>query len=167
MSKSNTKCTASRNECRKNRQLSVYFFTMTETTILSQVGNNYPRVPVANSQLNVQTNLGTFQHTLTSNEKRDNISAANGQQLNHPFNIINSVATKNIAHITENQTAGISQAWQKLYQQQLLGNHLLHIEIENNIEPIIFAQPYRTRTINDCNFASTKQFVGVTNSDKK
>ena len=111
---------------------------MTETTIVSKVGNKYPRVPVANSQLNVQTNLGTFQNALTSNEKRDNISAANGQQLNHPFNTINSVATKNIAHITDNQTAGISQAWQKLYQQQLLGNHLVHIEIENNIEPINF-----------------------------
>ena len=67
--------------------------TMAETTISSQVMNSYPTVPVSNFQMNTQINLGTWQNTMTSNEKRNNIYEANGEPLNHPFDIVNSVAT--------------------------------------------------------------------------
>ena len=42
---------------------------------------------------------------MTSNEKGNNIYDANGELLNHPFNIVNSVATRKIAHNTEDQIA--------------------------------------------------------------
>ena len=103
---------------------------------------------------------------MTSNKKR-NIYDANGELLNHPFNIVNSVATRNIAHNTEDRIAGSSQSWQNLHQQQLLGNHLVQNEIENNIEPNHFVQQYRTKTINDCNSASLNLLLGLPNSDKK
>ena len=85
--------------------------TMAETTIRSKVRNSYPTVPVSNSQMNTQINPGTPQITMTSNEKGNNIYDANGELLNQPFNIKNSVATRNIAHITEDQIAGSSQFW--------------------------------------------------------
>ena len=119
--------------------------TMVETTISSEVRNSYPTVLVSNSQMNTQINPGTSQNTMTSNEKGNNICDANGELLSHPFNIVNSVATRNIAHNTEDQIAGSSQSWQNLPQQQLLGNHLVRNEIENNIEPSHFVQPYRIK----------------------
>ena len=130
--------------------------TMAETTISSQVGNSYPKVPVSNSQMNTQINPCTSQNRMTSNEKWNNIYDANGELLNHPFNIVNSVATRNIALNTEDQTAGSSKSWQ-----------ILHHEIENNIEPNNFVQQYKAKTINDCNSAPVKQLLGQPNSGKK
>ena len=141
--------------------------TMAETTISSQVRNSYPTVPVSNSQMNTQRIPVTSQNTMTSNEKRNNIYDANRELLNHPFNIVNSVATRNIAHIIEDQIAGSSQSWQNLHQKQLLCNHLVQNESANNIEPTHFAQQYRTKTINGCNSASVNQLLGLPNSDKK
>ena len=80
---------------------------------------------------------------------------------------MNSVATRNIAHNTEDQLAGSSQSWQNVHQQQLLGNHLVRHEIANNIEPNLFVQQYGTKTINDCHSASVNQLLGLPNSDKK
>ena len=79
---------------------------MAETTIASKVRNSYLTAPVADSPMNTQINLCGLQHTMTSNEKGNKIHAANGQQINNPFNIVNSVATKNFAHKTEDQIAG-------------------------------------------------------------
>ena len=141
--------------------------TMAETTISSEVRNSYPTVLVSNSQMNTQINPGTSQNTMTSNEKGNNIYDANGELLNHPFNIVNSVATRNIAHNTEDQIARSSQSWQNLHQQQLLGNLLVRNEIENNIEPSPFEQPCRIKTINDCNSAAVNQLLGLPKSDKK
>ena len=141
--------------------------TMAKTTISSQVRNSYPTVLVSISQMNTQINPGTLQNTMTSNEKGNNIYDANGELLNQPFSIVNSVATTNIAHNTEYQIAGSSQSWQNLHQQQLLGNNLVRNEIENNIEPNLFVQQYRTNTINDFNSASVNQLLGLTKSDKK
>ena len=121
------------------------FCTMAETTIPSKVRVSYPTVLVSNSQMNTQINPGTSQITMTSNEKGNNIYDANGELLNQPFNIVNSVATRNIAHNTEDQIAGSSQSWPNLHQQQLHGNHFVRNEIENNIEPSHFVQPYRTK----------------------
>ena len=109
--------------------------TMAETMISSQVRNSYPTVLVSNSQTNTQITPGTLQNKMTSNKKGNEIYDANGELLKHPFNIVNSVATRNIAHNTEIQIAGCSQSWQNLHQQQLLGNNLVRNEIENNIEP--------------------------------
>ena len=67
--------------------------TMAETTISSQVRKSYPTVPVSNFQMNTQINFGTWQNTMTSNVKRNNIYEANGEPSNHPFDIVNSVAT--------------------------------------------------------------------------
>ena len=114
--------------------------TMAETTIASQVRHRYTTVPVFNSQVKSQMNPGTSQHTMTSNEKGNNIYAANEELLNRSFNIVNSSATKNIAHKTGDLIAGISQSWQNLHQPQLLGNHLVRNEIENNTEPGHFLQ---------------------------
>ena len=100
-----------------------------------------------------------------SNEKRNNIYDANGELLNHPFNIVNTDATRNIAHNTEDQIAGSSQSWQNLLQQQLLGDHLVRNEVKNNIEPRHFVQPYRIKTINDCNSATVNQLLGLPKSD--
>ena len=119
--------------------------TMAEITISSEVRNSYPVVLVSNSQMNTQINPCSSQNTMTSNEKGNNIYDANGELLNHAFYIVNSVATRNIAHNTEDQIAGSSHSWQNLHQQQLLGNHLVRNEIENNIEPSHFVQPYRTK----------------------
>ena len=80
---------------------------------------------------------------------------------------MNSVATRNIAHNTEDQLAGSSQSWKNVHQQQLLGNHLVRHEIANNIEPDLFVQQYGTKTINDCHSASVNQLLGLPNSDKK
>ena len=66
--------------------------------------------------MNTQINPGKSQNTMTSNEKGNNIYEANGEPLNHPFNIVNSVATRNIAHNTEGQIAGSSQSWQNFHQ---------------------------------------------------
>ena len=88
--------------------------TMAETTIPSKVRNSYPTVPVSNSQINTQINSRTSQITMTSNEKGNNIYDANGELLNQPFNIVNSVASRNIAHNTEDQIAGSSQSWPNL-----------------------------------------------------
>ena len=88
--------------------------TRTETTIASEVRNRYPKVQVAIFQMKNQINPDTSQHT---NEKRNNIYAANEQQLNHLSNIVSSVATMKIAHNTKDQTAGYSQSWQNLCQQ--------------------------------------------------
>ena len=95
--------------------------TMAETTISSEVRNSYLTVPVSNSQMINQINLGTSQNTMTFNEMGNNIYDANVELLNHPFNIVNSVATRNIVHNAEDQIAGISHSWQNLHQQQLLG----------------------------------------------
>ena len=70
---------------------------------------------------------------MTSNKKGNNIYIANGELLNQSLDIVNSVATKNIAVNTEDQIAGSSQSWQNLYQQQHLDNHLVRYEIDNNI----------------------------------
>ena len=99
---------------------------------------------------------------MTSNEKGNFIHAANEELLNHPFNIVNSVASRNI----DDQIAGSSQSWQNLHQQQLLGNQLFLNEIENNIEQSHFVQQCRTKTINDCNCASVNQLLGLPKSDK-
>ena len=72
--------------------------TMAETTTSSQVKNSYPTVQVSNFQMNTQLNPVTSQNTMTSNEKGNIIYDANGEPLNHPFAIANSVATRNIAH---------------------------------------------------------------------
>ena len=79
---------------------------MAETTIASKVRNSCLTVPVADSPMNTQINPCGLQHTVTSNEKGNNIHAAIGQQINNPFNIVNSVATNNFAHKTEDQIAG-------------------------------------------------------------
>ena len=104
---------------------------------------------------------------MTSNEKGYNIYDANGELLNQPLNIVNSVATRNIAHNTEDQIAGSSQSWQNSHQQQLLGSHFVCNEIENNIEPSHFVQQYRTKTKKDCNSAPVNQLLGLQKSDKK
>ena len=117
--------------------------------------------------MNTQINPGTSQITMTSNEKGNNIYDAIEELLNQPFNIVNSVATRNIVHNAEDQIAGSSQSWPNLHQQQLLGNHFVRNEIENNIEPSHFVQPYRTKTMNDCNSASVNQLLCLPNSDKK
>ena len=103
---------------------------------------------------------------MTSNEKGNIIYDANGVPLNHPFDIVNSVATRNIAHNTEDQIARSSQSWQNSHQQQLLGNHLVLHEIANNIEPNLSIHQYRTKTINDCHSASVNQLQGLPKSDK-
>ena len=141
--------------------------TTAETTISSEVRNSYPTVLVSTSHLSTQINPGTSQNTILSNEKRNNIYDANGELLNHPFNIVNTDATRNIAHNTEDQIAGSSQSWQNLIQQQLLGYHLVRNEVKNNIEPRHFVQPYRIKTINDCNSATVNQLLGLPKSDKK
>ena len=140
---------------------------MAETTTSSQVKNSYPTVKVSNFQMNTQLNPVTSQNTMTSNEKGNIIYDANGEPLNHPFAIANSVATRNIAHNTEDQIAGSSQSWQNFQQQQLLGNHFVRHVIANNIEPNLFVQQYRTKTINDCHSASVNQLQGLPNSEKK
>ena len=112
-------------------------------------------------------NPGTSQNTMTSNEKGNNNYDANGEPLNHPFDIVNSVATRNIAHNTEDQIAGSSQSWQNFHQHQILGHHLVRHEIANNIEPNVFVQQYRTKTTNDCHSASVNQLQDLPNSDKK
>ena len=140
---------------------------MAETTIPSKVRNGYPTVPASNSQMNTQINPGTSQITMTSNKKGNNIYDANEELLNQPFSIVNSVATREIAHNTEDQIAGSSQSWPSLHQQQLLGNHFVRNEIENKIDPSHFVQPYRTKTMNDCNPASVNQLQCLPNSDKK
>ena len=136
------------------------------TTISSKVRNSCRTVPVSNFQMNTRINPGTSQNTMTSNEKWNNIYDANGESLNHPFDIVNSVATRNIAHNTEDHIAGSTQSWQNFHQQQLIGNHLVHHEIANNIEPNLFVQQYRTKTINDCHFASVNQLLGQTKKYK-
>ena len=141
--------------------------TMAETTISSQVRNSYPTVPLSKFRMNAQINSGTSQNTMASKEKGNNIYEANGEAINHPFDMVNSVATSNIAHNTEDQIAGSSQSWQNLHQQQLLRNNLVRNEIENNIEPNHFVQQYRTNTINDCNSALVNQLLGLPKSDKK
>ena len=140
---------------------------MAKTTISSKVRNSHSTLPMSKSPMNTQINPGTSQNTMTSNEKRNNIYDANGELLHHPFSIVNSVATRNIAHNTEDQIAGSSQSWQNLHQQQLLGNNLVRNEIENNIEPNHFVQQYRTNTINVCNSASVNQLLGLPKSDKR
>ena len=100
----------------KNHNYQFLRGTMEETTISSQVRNIYPTVPVSNFQMNTQINFGTSQNTMTSNEKGNNLYDANGEPLNHPFDIVNSVATRNIAHNTEDQIAGSSQSWQNFHQ---------------------------------------------------
>ena len=55
---------------------------------------------------------------MTSKEMGNNIYDANGEPLNHPFDIVNSVATRNIAHNTEDQIAGSSQSGQHFHQQR-------------------------------------------------
>ena len=165
MSYSNSEYTANRHEYRKDSHLSVSFCTVAETTIPSKVRNSYPTVPVSNSQMNTQINPGISQITMTSNEKGNNIYDANRELLNQPFNIVNSVATRNIAHNTEDQIAGSSQSWPNLHQQQLLGNHFVRFEIENNIKPSHSVQPYRTKTMNDCNSASVNQLLCLPISD--
>ena len=140
---------------------------MAETTIPSQVMNSYPTVQVSNYQMNTQINPGTLQNTMTSNEKGYNIYDANGELLNQPLYMVNSVSTRNIARNTEDQIAGSSQSWQNSHQQQLLGSHFVCNEIENNIEPSHFVQQYRTETINDCNSAPVNQLLGLPKSDKK
>ena len=90
---------------------------MAEFTISSQVRNSYPTVTVSNFQMYTQINPGTSQNTMTSNEKGNNIYDANGELLNHPFNIVNSVPTRNIALNTEDQIAGSSESWQHFHQQ--------------------------------------------------
>ena len=137
--------------------------TMAETTIPSKVRKSYPTVPVSNSQMNAQINLGSSQITMTSNEKGNNIYDANGELLNQPFNIVNSVLTRNISHNTEDQIAGSSQSWPNLHQQQLLSNHFVRNEIGNDIEPSHFVQPYKTKTMNDCNSASVNQLLCLPN----
>ena len=141
--------------------------TLAETTIPSKLRNSYPTVPVSNSQMNTQINPGTSQITMTSNGKGNNIYDTNGELLNKPFNIVNSVATRNIAHNTEDKIDGSSHSWPNLHQQHLLGNHFVRNEIENNIKPSQFVQPYRTKTMNDCNSASVNQLLCLPNSDKK
>ena len=163
----NVQQTAMSTEKIHNYQFPLGTMIPTETTIPSKVRNSYPTIPVYNSQMNTQINPGTSQITITSNEKGKNIFDANGELLNQPFNIVNSVSTRNIAHNTEDQMAGSSQSWPNLHQQQLLGNHVVRNEIENNIEPSHFVQPYRTKTINDCNSASVNQLLCLPNSDKK
>ena len=116
--------------------------------------------------MNTQIIPGTLQNTMTSNEMGNNIYDANGELLNHPFSVVNSVATRNIAHNTEDQIAGSSQSWQSLHQQLLLGNNLVRNDIENNIEPNHFVQHYRTNTINDCNSASVNQLLVYQNQTK-
>ena len=141
--------------------------TMVETTFSSQATNNYSTAPVSNSQMNTQLNPCTSQNTMTSKEKPHNTYDANGELLNNPFNIANSVVTRNIAHNTEYQIAGSSHSWQNVHQQQLLGNHLVQNEIENNIEANLFVPQYRKKTTNDCNCASVNQLLGLPNSAKK
>ena len=141
--------------------------TTAETTIPSEVRNSYPTVLVSTSHLSTQINLGTSQNTIFSNEKGNNVFDANGELLKHPFNIVKRDATRNIAHNTEDQITGSSQSWQNLHQQQLLVNHLVRNEIENNIDPRHFVQPYRIKTINDCNSAAVNQLLGLPKSDKK
>ena len=136
------------------------------STISSKVRNSCRIVPVSNFQMNTRIKPGTLQNTMTSNEKGNNIYDANGESLNHPFDIVNSVATRNIAHNTEDHIAGSSQSWQNFHQQQLLGNHLVRHEIANNIEPNLFVQQYSTKTINDCHSASVNQLLGQTKSTK-
>ena len=58
--------------------------------------------------MNTQINPGTSQITMTSNENGNNIYDAIEELLNQPFNIVNSVATRNIAHNAEDQIAGNS-----------------------------------------------------------
>ena len=113
--------------------------------------------------MNTQIIPDTSQEIMTSFEKGNIIYAANGELLNHPFNIVNSVATGNI----DDKMAGSSHSWRNLHRQQLLGNHLFRNDIENNIEPSHFLQPYRTKTMNDCNSASVNQLLCLPNSDKK
>ena len=141
--------------------------TMVETMISSQVRNSYPTVPMSNFQMNTQINFGTSQNTMTSNKKGNNTYDANGEPLNHPFDIVNSVATRNIAHTTEDQIAGSSQSWQNFHQQQLLSNHLVCHEMANNMEPNLSVQQNRTKTINDCHSALVNQSLGLPYSDKK
>ena len=85
--------------------------TMAENTFPSEVRNSYPTKLMSNSQMNTQMNPGTSPNTMTSNEKGNNIYDANDELLNHPFNIVNSVATRIFAHNTEDQIAGSSQSW--------------------------------------------------------
>ena len=86
---------------------------MPEITIVSKVRNSYLTVLVADFQFS-EINAGTSQHTMTSNEKRKNIFSANGQQSNHPSNIVNKVSTKNTSHYAKDQKAGNSQPEQNL-----------------------------------------------------
>ena len=104
---------------------------------------------------------------MKSKEKGNNLYAAIGELLNHPFNIVNSVARKNIVQNTEDQIAGSSQSWQSLHQQQLLGNHSVRNEIGKNMESGHFLQTYRTKRIKNCNSASVNQWLGLTKSDIK
>ena len=117
--------------------------------------------------MNTQKNPGASQHPMTSNEMGKNIYVANGELLNQPFNIVNSIATENIAHTTESQIDGSSQSWQNFHHQQHLSNHLVRKEIENNIEPSNFVQPYRKKTINDFNSTSVNWLLDLPKSVKK
>ena len=168
MSNSNSECTANRNEYRKDSQLSVsscsygknYDFVTNKEQLSHSTGVQFS---------NEYTNKPWYfaKHNDVKWKRESYIIDANGELLNHPFSIVNSVATRNIAHNTEDEIAESSQSWQNLHQQQLLGNNLVRNEIENNIEPNHFVQQYRTNTINDCNSASVNQLLGLPKSDKK